>query len=372
MPRPFYVIGHNTNSMEEIRGGLASGLNAFEVDIQDDDDGNLFINHEPVRPTPRGFRVPPRLPEFFGELAALVGSSPGADISLLILDCKVSSGNQARRLLDEVHEHFPASLNLPIIYSVPKVAAARTFFPPISGLLHPRELLMVDEETSVKRTAKFFSDSLDEQRSGYGNGSAVFATPDLPSQMDAAVAFRAIENVRFVYAWVVNRESDVREFARIGVDGVLVDGFSARTLVQTIESGLNGSVRMAKRSDDAFAPDSSLVLQILTRDASNAGTDAVVTFTLQPTNGEPAISRRVNGFPNQRFERNTLSFVTFVGVELPPERIQSITVSHDGAGNAPDWSLGSVRLRRRGANDRLVVFNADISAGQPVTRPVPP
>src|SRR5689334_5273805 len=33
VPRPFYIIGHNTNSIQEIKNALLIGANAIEVDV---------------------------------------------------------------------------------------------------------------------------------------------------------------------------------------------------------------------------------------------------------------------------------------------------------------------------------------------------
>src|SRR5690349_20641194 len=39
VPRPFYIIGHNTNTIADVKSALASGANAVEADV------NVFGNH---------------------------------------------------------------------------------------------------------------------------------------------------------------------------------------------------------------------------------------------------------------------------------------------------------------------------------------
>ena len=88
--RPFYLIGHNTNSMEMIRHGLRNGLNAFELDIHKDQKDELYVAHDPVNTAQSGRRYepPPQLVLFFTELRALLDSPEGKSIALLIFDIK--------------------------------------------------------------------------------------------------------------------------------------------------------------------------------------------------------------------------------------------------------------------------------------------
>jgi glycerophosphoryl diester phosphodiesterase len=46
-PRPFYVIGHNPNSLENADAVLRSGANALEPDIQVNHQGKLVVAHDP-------------------------------------------------------------------------------------------------------------------------------------------------------------------------------------------------------------------------------------------------------------------------------------------------------------------------------------
>src|SRR3954468_12037510 len=46
VPRPFYVVGHNTNTMDDVRVALANGANAVEVDVNvfEDEQNELCIS----------------------------------------------------------------------------------------------------------------------------------------------------------------------------------------------------------------------------------------------------------------------------------------------------------------------------------------
>jgi hypothetical protein len=212
-------------------------------------------------------------------------------------------------------------------------------------------------------------------RAGYGDGLTTVAglglpTPALISEMDAAVALRAMGQLHFVYPWVLVDGDTIREFLRLGVSGIMVDTQRAGTLASVVaEPELATGLHPARRDDDPFALDHALLLEVRTADANFAGTDARITFTLTPKQG-PEVVRKVDARSNGRFERGSLTFVTCAGVELAPDDIRAISVAHDGAGPAPDWRLQSITLRRRGFADKLVVFDCEIRRQASVARAV--
>jgi glycerophosphoryl diester phosphodiesterase len=370
--RPFYLIGHNTNAIAEIQDGLSKGLNAFEIDINKDEDDQLYVSHDPVQTQvllSHGFTLPPRVVPFLVELKQLAG------VALVIFDCKVDDPALAAELLDDVRTHLTDDDISPrVIFSVSTIDHARSFFDRIHGRLTRGEGLMIDEEAKPGDVSRFFT-AINLERACYGDGTTTIAgigtpTPNLVSEMDAAVAFSAVANLRFVYPWVLVEANTIREFIRIGVHGVMVDVSNAPTLVNVLgEPEFASSLRAALAADDPFSPSFGLLLQVLTADVSHAGTDATVTFTIEDKNG--AVFRRVvDGAFNGRFERGMATCVTFSDVLLSPQDIAAITVEHDGSGNASDWSLNSITLRRRGALDLPVGFGTLVTAGSPVRRAV--
>ena len=45
IPRPFYIISHNTNTIAEVRDVLERGANAIECDVNVSPEGHLCVNH---------------------------------------------------------------------------------------------------------------------------------------------------------------------------------------------------------------------------------------------------------------------------------------------------------------------------------------
>lgn len=376
-PRPFYLVGHDTNSLEQIRAGLSGGLNAFEIDVNEDHEGQLYVSHAPVNAVTELFAAPAPAPlrPFLDELAGLASSPEGAGIALVIFDCKVSRGEQAVELVAAVREHLLVrNPSLPVIFSVPSLNAAHTFFEPIHARLGAREALMVDEEDEPHAVAEFLAGK-GVARAAYGNGITTaigvgLPTPRLIAQMDRAVALMELGSLRFVYPWVLVAASTIRGFVRTGVSGVMVEIEDAGTLAGVLaEPEFSPEIRPAVRDDDPLARRASLVLEVRTADALYAGTNTVVTFELTGPRGQ-RVSRSVDSAFTGRFERGTLTYVTFPGVALRPEQVSRISVSHDGRGLAPGWKLESVALRSRDGEARLVEFDCVIESDRPVVRAV--
>jgi PLAT/LH2 domain len=377
MARPFYLIGHNTNSIEEITEGLDKGLNAFEIDVNKDENNQLFVHHDPVMSqllTSQGIPLPPRLVPFLQQLRQ-VADTAGPRMALVIFDCKIDNPGLAVELMNAVRTHLTnQGTQLWVIYSVPFIDHARTFFPLIQGKLTDHEGLMIDEEDNPAAVARFFLDT-NVSRGCYGDGITTLAgiglpSPNLVTHMDVAVAFSALANLKFVYPWVLVTAAKMAECIRIGSNGAMVDTGNTATLLAVLASAeFAETVRRATADDNPFAPQTSLLLQVTTSDVSHAGTDANVTFTLEDTDGQ-VFRRSVDASYNGRFEQGTTTCVTFPGLALTPQRVKSVTVEHDDSGNAPDWRLSSMTLRLRGAPDRVIDFgDVEIPEGEPVVRP---
>jgi hypothetical protein len=208
------------------------------------------------------------------------------------------------------------------------------------------------------------------RRGCYANGATTIAgvglpTPAQAAQMDAGVATRAVGNLRFVYPWVIRVRSTMREFVRIGCDGVMVDTSEGDDLAAVLrEPEFLGQVHAATRADDPFAEDYTPLLQVRTADVAHAGTDARISFVLELASGRKIV-KSVDAALVGRFERGSLNFVLLPGESFALTEARTITVSHDGGGNAPDWELASITLRKRGDLDRTVTFDRVVKTGFP-------
>jgi hypothetical protein len=367
--RPVHFIGHNTNSIAEVRDGLARGLNAFEPDINVDQFGQLFVSHGSVQsPTSSA----PPLVDFLRELRVLFASPVGQAASLLLLDCKIDDPAKAVEIRDAVRRELTAHVDIPVVYSVPTLAAARRFFPAIAATLRPDEAVMVDEEDDAGDVFGAFQE-LGVTRGCYGNGISTvpllgigLPSPNLAAQLDAAVALRARGGLAWTYSWVLVREATIVEHLRIGVDAVMIDASDAAVIPAVLaHPDLRGAVRLATRADNPFRTVRWPVLAVATSDVRGAGTDATLEFVLRAAAGA-TWRRAVDGSYAGRFERRSENLVTWPGVDAATIDVREVVVSNNGSHLAPDWHLAAITLHLAGQPRVKQVANW-ITAGNSLT-----
>ncbi len=364
--RPVYVVGHNTNTLADVLAAISDGANALEPDVQivDGRPDRLCISHG------TGSASAPLLGPFLDDLHAAL--TP--ELALVIFDCKeeVTSPDHGFELLMAIRKHLTFDNNLSIIISIAnRKRGAGGFFDRIVDILGPREGLMIDEERRPDLVTGYFTDR-GVTNQGYGDGitfvNFLFG-PQYRTTLETACGLRAQDGQpRFIYAWTVNAHDELREYLRIGVDGLITDDPSDLKAIVTGEPEFIPMVRIATRDDNPFEPANfAYRLLIRTRDVKMAGTDANVTFTLKGAAG--SASKTVNTQLIMRMERGQTNFVTIPSRDLGA--LQTITVRRDNQGNAPDWFLDSIDVRsaRFGVSARAT-FNEDITNTSPVTRPL--
>ena len=361
VPRPFYVVGHNTNSIEDVKAALASGANAIEVDVNiyEDAPDRLCISEAgALDPDKGGDSNAPSLEHFLNELHPIAIENPD-NFALIIFDCKpkLATAQHGATLLGIVRNLLTFDNDLNVIISVASLSE-NAIFENIRTILDRREGLMIDEENDPAAVSSFFS-GVDHQC--YGNGVAnTFQSPTLspnirPSIEKACVLRAGGGNVKFVYTWTVGDSDIMREYIRIGVNGIIpgkspsaFDPIAVANLRAVVEEPeFQSKVRLAGRSDNLFTrPDTAYALQVHTGDEDNAGTDANVTFTLAGTLGsssktvDTSLIGSILGKTPGRMEQDAWDFVTLQSLNLGS--LQSITVQRDDQGNAPDWFLDRI------------------------------
>jgi glycerophosphoryl diester phosphodiesterase/tryptophanyl-tRNA synthetase len=364
-PRPFYIIGHNTNTIAEVNAAIDAGANAIEPDVNvyEDKQSELCISHD------KGEPGAPSLVQFLKDLRKVVLANP--KLSLVVFDCKerVATAQHGLTLLNAIRTFLTFDTDLNVIISVAKLQET-SIFKNILSSLSPCEGLMIDEENDPVAVSDFFTKAGVDPVC-FGNGISVWNSvlgPNVRPSMELACELRAANNrIKFIYVWTVNNDNDSREYIRIGVDGIITDEVAdLHNIVK--ESQFHSVIRMAKRSDNPFIPANfAYGLKIYTGDKSMAGTDANVTFTLTGTQGSSSLI--VDTSLNYRMERNDWNYVTLQSPDLGD--LISITVQRDNDGNAPSWYLGRIIVESfRFGVLKQADFNLFIDTTSPFTRPL--
>src|SRR5712672_3192007 len=98
-PRPFYVVGHNPNTLADVDDALGAGANALEPDIQgmgDCDPGNVLplriMHGDPCGADPDD--LGPTLDDFLEGIHGMMPKHP--QLSLIVFDIKPPAANADR------------------------------------------------------------------------------------------------------------------------------------------------------------------------------------------------------------------------------------------------------------------------------------
>jgi hypothetical protein len=229
---------------------------------------------------------------------------------------------------------------------------------------------MVDEENDPIAVSNAFQ-KLNVANQSYGNGISFLNSilgPSVRPSMELACEFHAATNrLPFIYVWSVNDDDLMREYIRIGVDGMITGDIEKLRGVMNEEESRH-LVRFATRADNPFAQGNfAYGLTIQTGDVFRGGTSSNITFKLTGLVGSASIT--VDASRPGRMGRGDTNYVTLQSDDLGD--LQSITVSHDDEGDGPDWYLDriTVQSHRYGLVKRAE-FGRWIDDTAAVTRPL--
>jgi glycerophosphoryl diester phosphodiesterase len=369
-PRPFYVIAHNPNSIPQVLAALDAGANAIEPDINvyHDRPSELCVAEASILdPDEGGPASAPSLTQYLTELHAIAIQRP--ELSLVVLDCKprTVTAELGEALLQKVRTLLTYDTRINVIFSVASLKET-AIVETIKSQLGPREAVMIDQENDPIAVSGFFSGAGIENQA-YGNGISATPVlgPNVRPSLEKACWFRATTNrLRFIYAWTVNDHHLMREYIRIGVDGIITDHpGDLRAIVK--EAEFAPLVRYATRADNAFLPaNQTYGLAVHTGDQPGAGTDAKVTFTLTGAGGSASIA--VDTSLPGRMEAGAWNYITLPSADLGA--LHSITVQRDSQGDGPNWFLDKITVETFRGVMVQAVFDSLIGGNQPFTQPL--
>ena len=245
MPRPFYLIGHNPNSVEAAVRCLERGANALEPDVCFEPDSDDFYVHERIPLVPdwvlRLLRGHLTLRQYLAGLAAYLARSGRArQLALVAFDLKPPYRYDLERLACLVRDAFSADLpGTAILFTVADPDA----MPWLAALAPaaPRSAAGVDSHATPEVVDGFFRTL--PLRYTYADGTSV---PLLPTTCYLGRVRRAVGLRRsgsgpgfsLVYAWTVNSARSMTAFLDSDVDGMITDRIERLgTLLQTSYAG---------------------------------------------------------------------------------------------------------------------------------------
>ncbi|CAN5589922.1 hypothetical protein BH10BAC5_BH10BAC5_06930 [soil metagenome] len=228
--RKFYIIGHNPNSIEEVKECLVKGVNAIEPDVSYHKDlHEKFYVHEDINLIPNFIEKLfwgnfPSLKEYLIGLKRLLFENPEYQLDLIVFDLKADYEYDINDLYKVIRENF-SDLN-------PRIKIVTTISTPeymnfLSALKDqkPNEFLGVDEHAEPEEVNNFFKDK--GLRYVFAAGSSLMPTTTnlFKGRIKSAIEIRENNGFNMVYPWCVNSEAHMREYLDMesGIDAILTD-----------------------------------------------------------------------------------------------------------------------------------------------------
>jgi PLAT/LH2 domain len=142
---------------------------------------------------------------------------------------------------------------------------------------------------------------------------------------------------------VLKRESPIRSYLDLHIDGVIVDVETVPHLLEILGGEhFRESYELAESGQDPFdaPPVPAYLLTIKTSDARFAGTDVPVKFALRGASG--ALESTLDADYRDVLERGGTDFLTLEGADVG--RVESLTIEAQSSGFHPDWLPESIAV----------------------------
>jgi PLAT/LH2 domain len=365
---PFYLIGHNPNTIPEATAYLKAGANALEPDVQRFN-GQLWVAHNagPMPGQPMESYGTP-LDRYLEQLVSLSNQFPL--LSLIYFDSKLDDYASGAELHMHV-QNILGSTGLTVLYSAGRLGMS-SFLQPIAAGLGSREAVMIDEEGDVSAVLSKLT-GYGAQRIGYGDGIMVAGVkPSVHREIDQAIATRALDVQRrpqFIGTWTLASKRAIADYLRTGVDGIIVNIDTVPEVLQYLKEPDIAAWRpLARRNDNLFSTvkgGRQWVLDVTTLPRDGAGTDARVTISLRGS-GPARVDKIIDAGVTGRLESGDITSVTLLGANRDVGDPVSVVLSHDGTGNRPDWLPDRLSLRESGRPALYVDVGVWVEKGKSV------
>ena len=274
--RPFYLIGHNADTLALARKYIASGANGVEVDVdlQAGSHNVLRIGHGPDMGGPADKSLSLPTAYFLQGLHDLALSNKY--FCLVYFDCKsqIATPELGAQLLKDIRTYLTGSgadhVDMNVIISVGKLKD-KAIFANIAHQLGPREALMVDGYSDPVAVSAFFTGSGVTNQAfcdGIVPMNRFFSLFTVYGSVRKACRLRDEQHqIRFAGTWVVNNPRMMTKYIKMGVDGIDMDrrfvwynfswanrGNGLSSLTKLVrDKGTKLGIRPANQADNPFA-----------------------------------------------------------------------------------------------------------------------
>jgi len=352
--RPFYIIGHNPNTLKEAKEFLDNGVNALEPDIVHAE-GRYYVSHTP-QPSYKDVLT---VEAYLKDLKELV-LTHRYNLALIIWDLK-DTDFDPNHFLSIVKENFSGE-PFDGVTMLMTHSDAHDFVCRYKGG-DPNIGVGVDESDTPPPALEQIFKKNGQKNFSYADGITTFLTkPGVFQNIVQAQRCRfqnQPESFKLIYTWVLDQEASMRKYLDTYMDGIMVDAPAVKKLKGLVNSSpYNEVYELARNGYNPFAAPAfpKYLLTVKTKDKFLAGTDARVIFTLKSTSGSLLKSLPYDASLDGRLDRDSTSFITLEGMDLG--EIHSLTVEALSGGIAAGWLPERITLESNLLDQKLdFVFN---------------
>ena len=354
--RPFFIIGHNPNTIEEAREFLQNGANALEPDIVCAD-GQYYVSHT----RHLSYKNIPLLTEYLRELKAMLLAEQ-YNLALIIWDIKTVNFDP-NHFMDTVKKHFSGEPFEGIIMLITN-DDDYDFLNRFISRYQNVGIGLDESDIPPSQLEKIFKNA-NQRNFSYADGITTFLSkPGVYENITEAVNCR-YENepgsFGLIYTWVLSMKASICKYLDIYIDGIMVDVASVDLLKELIANPpYNEVYELAQNGYNPFVavPIPKYKLSIETKDKFMAGTNAQILFTLTGNSGESLKSLPFDGSLAGALERGSITHVMLEGIDLGEIKCLAVEALTDGLGAG--WMPGTITVESPNLKERLnFIFNSN-------------
>jgi hypothetical protein len=331
--RPFYIIGHNPNTIEEAKAFLDKGANGLEPDIVYAE-GKFYVSHQEQLSYEGTLTV-----ETYMQGLNHLLDAHSYNLAIMVWDIKTTNFDP-NAFMALVRENLSAGMADRITMLMTH-ADDHQFINRYTGQ-YPNVGIGVDESNLSPLELQQFWQSAGQQNFSYADGITTFVDkPGIFKNITGAQACRNLHepgSFGLVYTWALSREPSLRKYLNTYIDGIIVDLWAAEKLGSLLmEETYRPAYQIAENGYNPFTTPARprYTLEIKTADKLFAGTDADILFTLHGDGDNTLKGLPFNAATPGALERGTITCVPLEGADIGT--IRGITIELLSGGPGAAW-----------------------------------
>ncbi|MEO5681276.1 MAG: PLAT/LH2 domain-containing protein [Chitinophagaceae bacterium] len=367
--KPFYIIGHNPNTIEEAKDFLQAGANGLEPDIVFANN-KFYISHEEQS----SYDNIITLENYLQGLTNLLRGN-AYPLAFIIWDIKTTNFNPNEFIIivkNCLAEFFDT------VCMLMTHADDHLFLSKYNGAYSNVGIGVDESNTSALALQSFFT-SAKQKNFSYADGiTTILTKPGVYKNIREAQrcqAYYPTQSFSYIYTWVLSQTPAMKKYLNLYIDAIMVDITAVDKLLGLInELPYKNVYDLATPGYNPFtsAPATRYILEIKTADETMAGTNGSFIFTIAGAEEKKLESLPFHAGNENDLERGSLTALIIQGADVGP--VTSLTILMTEGGLLAGWLPESIVLTCSGSDIKSTfIFNPQnrnewLSVGQTITK----